>query len=157
VDATPEPSSATGAQGRRSLVGTWTEVLADTGGLLRAEARMARIETSDNLRSLGHSGAAIGAGLVLLTLALVFATVAGVVALAAVIGLVWALVGVAVLCLGGGLALVSGGLGRLSRQALLPERTLQRVSDDLDRLAARAEPAPSADASEPLAPGSQAA
>lgn len=137
---TPEPAPEADVQGRRSIVGTWTEVLADAGGLLRTEARLARLETADNLKAFGRSSAAIGAGLVLLTLALVFLTVAAVAGLALVIGLIWALLAVAGLCALLGLLLVKGAQARLAGQKLLPERTLRRMTDDLDRLAARAAP-----------------
>lgn len=138
-DPAPEaPTTSADVRGRRSLVGTWTEVVADAGGLIRAEARLARMETADNLKAVGRGSAAIGAGAVLLMLALVFVTVAAVAALAVLIGLIWALLGVAVACAVIGALLVNAGQARLSGQKLLPERTLKRMSNDLDRLAARA-------------------
>lgn len=136
--AAQAPTATADAPGRRSLVGTWTEVVADAGGLIRAEARLARMETADNLKAVGRGSAAIGAGAVLLMLALVFVTVAAVAALAVVIGLIWALLGVAVVCAALGIWLLNAGQARLSGQKILPERTLKRMSNDLDRLAARA-------------------
>jgi uncharacterized protein (DUF58 family) len=96
------------------------------------------METADNLKAVGRGSAAIGAGAVLLMLALVFVTVAAVAALAVVIGLIWALLGVAVVCAALGIWLLNAGQARLSGQKILPERTLKRMSNDLDRLAARA-------------------
>jgi hypothetical protein len=140
VTATPDPAPEAEVQDRRSIVGTWTEVVADAGGLLRAEAKLARMETAANLRAVGRSSLAIGAGLMLLSLALVFLTVAGVVLLAALVGLIWALLLMAVLCAGLGALLVNAGQSSLAGKKLLPERTLRRMADDLDRLAARAAP-----------------
>ncbi len=140
MTGTPDPAQEAEVQDRRSIVGTWTEVVADAGGLLRAEARLARMETVANLRAVGKNSIAIGAGMLLLSLALIFLTVAGVAVLATLIGLVWALLLMAGLCVVGGVVLVNVGLSSLAGQKLLPERTLRRMADDLDRLAARATP-----------------
>jgi hypothetical protein len=142
VDATPDPKldARTAAQPRRSIVDTWTEVIADAGGLVRTEAALARAETAANLKSIGRQSAKLGAGAVLLSMALVFLTVAAVVAIAHLTGLLPALLIVAVLCVATGLLLLRSGQSRLSGQNLLPERTLGRMARDLDQLASRAAP-----------------
>lgn len=137
--ATPEAAGLdAGAEApRRSILATWAEVVADAGGLLRAEASLARLETADNLKFAGRSVLRIGAGLLLMALAVVFLAVAAVVALAALVGLGWALLLVA---LGqaalGGLLLWQGQAG-FAGLSLLPERAIARLSDDLARLGER--------------------
>ncbi|WP_374385900.1 phage holin family protein [Sandaracinobacter sp.] len=123
---------------RRSIVETWTEVVADAGGLVRAEAALARAETERNLKLIGRESAKIVIGGMLALMALVFLTIAAVVALSEFIGLLLALLVVAVLCLGAGWLLVSKGLDGVSGQPILPERVLKRMGRDLDLLADRA-------------------
>lgn len=144
---TPEPANDVNgtahpavekATPNRSIVATWSEVLADASGLVQTEARLVRSETGDNLKAVGRQSAKMGAGILLMFLALIFLTVAGVVALAAYIGLLWALVTGAVLCLIVGLFLASNGLEGLRDQPILPMRTLHRMSTDLGRMADRA-------------------
>jgi hypothetical protein len=148
VAGTPEPDGdESGApERRRSIVETWIEVFADAGGLVRAEARLARAETAENLKALGRQTAKLVAGTVLLAMALVFLTVAAVAALAQVTGLLAALLIVTAGCVVVGAVLLRSGAGRLSGQSILPERSLGRMSRDLDNLAARAAPL------EPLVP-----
>ena len=88
-------SSDGAAAPRRSIVDVWTEVAADAGGLIRAEAALARLETGQNLRHAGVQSLKLLAGAVLLAVALVFLAVALVVALSLWIGLVAALLAVA--------------------------------------------------------------
>ena len=140
ADGASGAGEAPGAEPRRSIRATFTEVVADASGLVRTEAALARAETSANVRAIGRSSAVIGAGAVLMAVALIFLTVAGVVALASWIGMLWALLVMALLCGGLGFALVAHGQSRLSTQAILPERTLNRMSADLQKLAARGQP-----------------
>ena len=135
------PGEKTAAIPPRSLVETWTEVFADAGGLVRAEAALARAETEQNLRTLGRESAKVIAGGMLALMALVFLTIAAVVALAEFIGLLLALLVVAVLCMGGAWLLIANGLDGVSGQPILPDRTLRRMSRDLGVMADRA-PAP---------------
>jgi hypothetical protein len=142
VAGTPDTGNdeSNAAPGRRSIVGTWIEVAADAGGLIRAEAGLARAETRANLQAVGREYAKLGAGAVLLSMALVFLTVATVVALAHFIGLLPALLVVALVCVVAGALLLRAGGTAVSRLPILPERTLGRMSRDLDNLAARASP-----------------
>ena len=133
---TDEPGAA--EPRRRSIVETWTEVVADAGSLVRAEAALARAETERNLKLIGRESAKIVIGGMLALMALVFLTIAAVVALSEFIGLLLALLVVAVLCLGAGWLLVSKGLDGVSGQPILPERVLKRMGRDLDLLADRA-------------------
>ena len=147
MDARPEfDSDETGAAEprRRSIVETWTEVVADAGGLVRAEAALARAETERNIRLIGRESAKILVGGMLALMALVFLTIAAVVALAEFIGLLPALLVVAGFSLGAGWLLISRGLEGVSGQSILPERVLKRMGRDLDRLADRA-PLPGAE------------
>lgn len=139
---TPDPSAneAGAAPGRRSIVDTFTEVVADAGGLVRAEAAMARLETGENLRGLGRQSAKIGAGLILFSVTIVMVAVAGVVALAYLIGMVPALLLVAAVCALLGTWLVRNGLDGMSTQRILPERSLSRMSRDLERLSEQGSP-----------------
>ncbi len=126
--------------GRRSLVETWTEVVADASGLVQAEAALARAETSANLKALGLNSALLAGGVALMGLALVFLTVAAVVALAEAIGLLWALLAVGVACVAVGFVLIGSGRSRLAGQKLLPDRAIGRISSDLQALSARGRP-----------------
>ena len=130
------------AQGRRSFVDTWTEVVADAGGLLRAEAAMARLETGENLRGFARQSAKIGAGVVLLSVTLVMLAVAGVVALSYWLGMLPALLLVSAICAIIGLWLVRSGIDGFTGQRILPERSLSRMSRDLERLSAQGAPLP---------------
>lgn len=141
---TPESASGEASAPRRSIVETWTEVVADAGGLVRAEAALARAETTANLKALGIQTGKMVAGAMLMLLALVFLTTALVAAVALLTGWLVALLIVAALCAGGGLLLVSWGRSRLSGQQILPERSLRRMSRDLERLAEQGSPLPDA-------------
>ncbi|TPE63681.1 hypothetical protein FJQ54_02150 [Sandaracinobacter neustonicus] len=136
------PDSAPGEGGAaippRSIVETWTEVVADAGGLVRAEAALARAETERNLRVVGRESAKVIAGGMLALMALVFLTVAAVVALAALVGLLPSLLIVAALCALIGWLLISKGLDGVSGQPILPDRALKRLSRDLGAMADRA-------------------
>jgi len=138
VTARADPADAPEeAEGRRSLVETWTEVVADASGLVQAEAGMARAETAANLRAMLRSSIIILAGLVLCMVAITFLSVAAVVGLAALIGLGWALVSVATLCIVLGGFLVWKGQARMESQRILPDQSFSRISMDLQRLSAR--------------------
>ena len=139
---TPETTGIeTGAApGRRSFVDTFTEVVADAGGLLRAEAAMARLETGENVRGFARESAKIGAGAVLLSVTIVMLSVAGVVALSYWVGMLPALLLVAALCALIGAWLVRSGSAGLSTQRILPERSLSRMSRDLERLSQQGAP-----------------
>ncbi len=139
--ATPEAAGIdAGAEApRRTILGTWTEVIADAGGILRAEAALARLETADNLKGAGRNALKMGAGLLLLTIAVIFLAVGAVVALAAVIGLGWALLAVALVNAAAGALLLWQGQAGLARVSLLPERTMARLTGDLERLGGRAD------------------
>lgn len=131
---------ADAASGRRSIVDTWTEVIADAGGLIRAEASMARLETGQNVRAFGRQAAKLGAGAVLMGVMIVALSVAAIVALAHFVGLLPALLIVALLCGIIGMLLIRAGADALASQRLLPERTLSRMSRDLERISAQGAP-----------------
>lgn len=146
---TPETTGLdTGAaEGRRSFVDTLTEVVADAGGLLRAEAAMARLETGENLRGFFRDAARVGAGVLLLSTTIVMLAVAGVVALSYWLGMLPALLVVAAVCALLGFWLVHSGVDSILTRRILPERSLARVSRDLERISEHADPPP---ANEPL-------
>lgn len=141
---TPDPTGfdTSDASGRRSLVDTVTEVVADAGGLLRAEAAMARLETGENLKGIAVESAKIGAGAVLLSVTIVMVAVAGVVALSYWVGMLPALLLVAAVCALIGTWLVRSGSDGMSAQRILPERSLARMSRDLERLSEQGAPLP---------------
>ena len=141
------------APGRRSFVDTFTEVVADAGGLVRAEAAMARLETGENLRGLARQSAKIGAGAVLLSVTIVMLAVAGVVGLGYLIGTLPALLLVAGVCALLGFLLLRNGLDGMSSQRLLPERTLSRMSRDLERLSEQGAPLSAESKAEPKVEG----
>lgn len=122
---------------RQSVPNMLADVVADIGGIVRAEVQLGRDETVANARALVGATVQFAAGLLMLALAATFATVALVVALANAIGLLWALLSVTALCV-----LLAAGLVVAARRGfasghLLPEKSLHRVADDLDRLARR--------------------
>lgn len=125
------------AEGRRSLVETWTEVVADASGLVQAEAGLARAETAANLRAMLRGSIIILAGLVLCMVAITFLSVAAVVGLAALIGLGWALLAVATVSIVLGVLLVRNGQVRMESLKILPDQSFRRISADLQRLSAR--------------------
>lgn len=127
-------AEANAAQGRRSFVDTWTEVVADAGGLLRAEAALARLETRENLRGFAHDTARIGVGALLLSTAIVMLSVAGVIALSYWLGMLPALLLVSAICTLLGYWLYRTGASGLSARRILPDRALARMSRDLERL-----------------------
>jgi uncharacterized membrane protein YqjE len=141
VAATPETAGLdAGAEApRRSILGTWAEVVADAGSLLRTEAALARLETADNLKGAGRNALKMGAGLLLLAIAVIFLAVSAVVALAAVIGLGWALLAVALVNAAAGGWLMWQAQAGLADISLLPERTMARLSHDLEWLGERAD------------------
>lgn len=160
ADSTDKVREAMGD--RRSLIDTWTEVVADASGLVRAEARLARVETATNLRALVRSSVTILLGLVLTMVAVTFFSVAAVVGLASFIGLGWALVSVAASCVALGVVLILLGQARMGLLKILPDQSIRRVSADLHRLSLRGrammtsagDPVSKAQGSEPNQPGS---
>lgn len=141
MTAAPEAAGLDAGAGapRRSILRTWSEVVADAGGLLRAEVSLARLETAANLRSVGRNALKMGVGLLLLAIAVIFLAVGAVVALAAVIGLGWALLAVAMANAAAGAWLLWRGQTGLAAISLLPERAMARLSHDLERLGERAD------------------
>lgn len=139
---TSDPDLGGSGAPRRSIAETWTEVVADAGGLVRAEAALARAETAANLKAVGIQSAKLVAGLAFLMLALVFLTTAAVAGIAIFTGWLVALLIVGGLCIASGLLLLLRGRAALSGQQILPERSLQRMSRDLERLAERGDPLP---------------
>jgi len=145
VAGTPDPTvddagdrAAPETGQRRSVIETWVELFADAGGLVRVEAALARAETARNLKVVGRETAKLVAGFALLLMALVFLAVASVVGLAHFLGYLQALLLVMLICAGGGAGLILSGKSRLAGQTILPERVLNRLARDLDRIAERA-------------------
>jgi Putative Actinobacterial Holin-X, holin superfamily III len=133
------PHQAEGEAAPRSIAETITEVAADAGSLVRAEITLAGLETRANVAAIGGAAVRIAVGGVLLVLSLTFLTVAGIVALANAVGLLASLLIVAGVVAAGGVALILFGRGEIRRRTLLPMQTFARISDDLDRLQARAD------------------
>lgn len=132
------PPAASEAPNRQSIPAMLADVAADVGGILRAEAVLGREEAAANARALAGSGLRLAAGLLMLSLMTTFGTVAIVVALADVIGLLWALLAVTALCLVAAIILIAAARRRFANASLLPDRSLARVSSDLERLSRRA-------------------
>lgn len=122
---------------RQSIPNMLADVIADIGGIVRAEVQLGRDETVDNARAFAGAAVQFASGLLLVALAATFGTVALVVALAKAIGLLWALLSVTLLCLVAAAVLVMAARRSVASRRLLPEQTLHRVADDLDRLAQR--------------------
>lgn len=128
---------------RQSIPNMLADVIADIGGIVRAEVQLGRDETVANARAFAGATVQFAGGLLMLALAVTFGTVALVVALANAIGLLWALLSVTALCLLLAVILVAVARRNFASRRLIPEKTLHRVADDLDRLAQRtSDPAP---------------
>lgn len=125
----PDPEEAgDGATGRRSLGDSWTETIADARSYVRAEAMLLQTETAHNLEQLRWSLLKAGAGALFLMAALVLLTTALAAWLARLIGMVPTLLLLAGSYLLLGLVLVRNGSAGISFQALVPQRSLARLS-----------------------------
>ncbi len=138
----PEPAEDAAEAPQRSILNTWADLLFGIGGLIHAEARLIRAETSANFQGAGRNVLLLAAGGLLLLVALVFLAVAAVMALATVTGMLWALALVAIACLIIGIVLIRNAQRRLERQSFLPERALARMAADLDRMTERVDAPP---------------
>ena len=125
---------------RPSIASLLSEVVADAGGIVRAEAHLARLEVEGNVRAVGRSAFQAFAGLMFVGLALSFAAVAAVVALSLLVGLLWALLIVTGLCVATGVLLLRRARTLLRGVRLLPEASFGRMADDLERLSQRVQP-----------------
>ncbi len=132
----PESATCDDTAARSEGLGeTARRVLADATTLVRSEARLAGLETRDNLEDAGRAAARIAAGGLALGLGLVFLVSLGLVALAQAIGWVPALALAAAVHLVAGALLVAAGLRAARLVRLLPAGVLRRLERDLDRLA----------------------
>lgn len=142
----------------RAIATSARQVTADAIGLLRTEARLARIEVQEQIPGLVRGGivAMIGASLLGLVPALL--AVAAVLWLGASIGHAGAALVVALGAGLGGLLAARAGLRMLRRVSLVPAETLGRIEQELARLAEPLGPGPvEADAAAAQAVGGGAA
>lgn len=121
----------------RSIGRMWREVFSDAAVLGRAEFILARREVGQNVKGYGKSIVLFVSGFAFLLLAGIFFTVAAVVALAKLIGFLWALLAVGGACVAIGILMAVAGRSSARGLSLMPEKTLDRLSSDVDHLAMR--------------------
>jgi uncharacterized membrane protein YqjE len=117
---------------QRSVPEIISDLLTQLTTLLRKEARLARVELSDNLASVGRGLGLIVGGAVLISPALVILLQACVAVLAERYGMTSSLsaliVGGSVLVLGIILLLI--GIGRLKFENIMPSKTVHQLQQD---------------------------
>ena len=114
----------------RSVTDLITDLIRETGELVRTESRLVRAEISDKVRQVEMGGGSIAAGAICLLVALFVLAQALIVALGNVIGDAWAalLVGVVIAAIGA--ALLAKGRRDLAPNNLMPDRTTNQLSKD---------------------------
>ncbi len=122
--------SSTRPVSSRSVIDIVSDLLTQVSTLASKETRLARVEMSENIRSLALGLALMVGGAVLLIPALVILLLAGVAALHAVIGEPWSslIVGGAAFLIG--LILLLIGLSRLKAENLIPDKTINQIQED---------------------------
>ena len=114
----------------RSVTDLITDLIRETGELVRTESRLVRAEISDKVRQVEMGGGSIAAGAICLLVALFVLAQALIVALGNVMGDAWAalLVGVVIAAIGA--ALLAKGRRDLAPNNLMPDRTTNQLSKD---------------------------
>lgn len=114
----------------RSVTDLITDLIRETGELVRTESRLVRAEISDKVRQVEMGGGSIAAGAICLLVALFVLAQALIVALGNIIGDAWAalLVGVVIAAIGA--ALLAKGRRDLAPNNLMPDRTTNQLSKD---------------------------
>ena len=117
-----------------SIADLLRQLVEDGNHLVRTEIRLAKAEVRDNLVSAAKGGAGIGLGAVLLLGAVFTLLGAAVAFLTPMVGAGWAavIVGVAALVIGG--AIIAAGVKKLSASSMVPERAVESVKRDAERI-----------------------
>lgn len=136
-DAGTGKAAPSSAADLRSIGRMWREVFSDAAVLGRAEFILARREVGENVKGYGKSVVLFISGFAFLLLAGIFFTVGAVVALAKLIGFLWALLAVGAGCVIIGIILAIAGRSSARGLSLMPEKTLDRLSSDVDHLTMR--------------------
>lgn len=116
----------------RPITTVFTEVVTELTALVQTEFRLARAELNEKLDRVANSGIAIGAGAIC-ALAGLFVLLLAIVEWLAVAGLPhqWGLLIVGGLVLVIGAVLLMRGINNLKGSALMPQRTVRQVRQDL--------------------------
>lgn len=139
-----EPADEQAREGRRSLARSWRDTIADAQGYINAEVTLLHTETARNFEQLRWSMLKAGAGALFLMASLVLLTTALATWLATLIGMVLTLLLLAAAYLLVGLVLVQRGASGISLAALLPKRSIARLSRNLSRQGIMADSEPEA-------------
>jgi uncharacterized membrane protein YqjE len=117
---------------RRPVVQLLTDVVNEITGLLQTELRLVRVEMNEKLAKLANGGVMIGVAAVLFVAGLGIAFLA-IAEWLVVAGLTreWALTIVALVALAVGAIIATRGVANIKDTELVPERSLQRVREDI--------------------------
>lgn len=119
-----------------SLLQSARRVVADASTLVRTEAALARLETTENAAAAAGVLARFGLVALFLGLSIMFVVLAALVALANAIGWIPAFLVLAAVQGAAGLLLLARTRRRAAGLNILPERTIGRISADLRALSA---------------------
>jgi hypothetical protein len=114
----------------RSVTDLITDLIRETGELVRTESRLVRAEISDKVRQLEMGGGSLAAGAICLLVALFVLAQALIVALGSIIGDAWAALLVGVVIAAIGMALLAKGRRDLAPSNLMPDRSTNQLSKD---------------------------
>lgn len=117
-----------------SLLQSVRRVVADASTLVRTEAALARLETTENAAVAVGVLARFGLVGLFLGLSIMFVVLAALVALAGAIGWIPAFLVLAAVQAAAGLLLLAWTRRRAAGLSILPERTIDRISKDLKAL-----------------------
>ncbi|UIJ72766.1 phage holin family protein [Aurantimonas sp. HBX-1] len=114
----------------RSVTDLITDLIRETGELVRTESRLVRAEISDKVRQVEMGGGSLAAGAICLLVALFVLAQALIVALGNVIGDAWAALLVGVVIAAIGMALLAKGRRDLAPSNLMPDRSTNQLNKD---------------------------
>ncbi|WP_448578806.1 phage holin family protein [Thermaurantiacus sp.] len=119
-----------------SLLQSARRVVAEASTLVRTEAALARLETTENASAAAGVLARFGLVVLFLGLSIMFLVLAALVALAGTIGWIPAFLLLAAVQGSAALLLLARTRRRMAGLSILPERTIGRISADLKALSA---------------------
>ncbi|HEX2018713.1 MAG TPA: phage holin family protein [Aurantimonas sp.] len=114
----------------RSVTDLITDLIRETGELVRTESRLVRAEISDKVRQVEMGGGSLAAGAICLLVALFVLAQALIVAVGELIGDAWAALLVGVILAAIGAALLAKGRRDLEPSNLMPNRTTNQLNKD---------------------------
>jgi hypothetical protein len=114
----------------RSVTDLITDLIRETGELVRTESRLVRAEISDKVRQVEMGGGSLAAGAICLLVALFVLAQALIVAVGELIGDAWAALLVGVILAAIGAALLAKGRRDLEPSNLMPDRTTNQLNKD---------------------------